>query len=97
MRDEIPPGTLHMLILKTLARAGELRFRRTIARRPELKTIRWSTSTTPGYFETMQTPLLRGRDFSDRDDLHAPKAMVLSETTARHFGAPRILSAKPFL
>jgi transcriptional regulator len=24
MRDEIPPGTLYMLILKTLARAGEL-------------------------------------------------------------------------
>jgi len=24
MRDEIPPGTLYMLILKTLARAGQL-------------------------------------------------------------------------
>jgi transcriptional regulator len=24
MRDEIPPGTLYMLILKTLARAGEM-------------------------------------------------------------------------
>lgn len=24
MRDEIPPGTLHMLILRTLARGGEL-------------------------------------------------------------------------
>ncbi len=24
MRDEIPPGTLYMLILKTLARSGEL-------------------------------------------------------------------------
>jgi len=24
MRDEIPPGTLYMLILKTLSRAGEL-------------------------------------------------------------------------
>jgi hypothetical protein len=23
-RDEIPPGTLHMLILRTLARSGEL-------------------------------------------------------------------------
>ncbi len=48
-------------------------------------TLVFFNEVSPGYFETMQTPILMGRDFSDRDDLHAPKVMVVSETTARHF------------
>lgn len=38
-----------------------------------------------GYLESMQTPLLAGRDFSERDNLAAPKVMVLSESAARGF------------
>jgi predicted permease len=38
-----------------------------------------------GYFHTMGTPLLRGRDFSQQDTLKSPKAIILSETTARVF------------
>ncbi len=42
---------------------------------------------TPEYFRTMRIPLLRGRDFTDRDDLDAPLAAVVSETFAkRAFG-----------
>jgi predicted permease len=40
---------------------------------------------SPGYFPTMQTPLLIGRDFSERDNLAAPKVMIISESTARAF------------
>jgi putative ABC transport system permease protein len=40
---------------------------------------------SPAYFKTMRTPLLLGRDFSERDDFHAPLVMILDESTARHF------------
>lgn len=37
----------------------------------------------PGYFETIGTPLLRGRDFSDRDDADAPPVVIINDTLAR--------------
>ena len=36
-----------------------------------------------GYFTTVGTPLLRGRDFSEQDNDSSPKVTILSETTAR--------------
>jgi predicted permease len=42
----------------------------------------------PDYFATMETPLLRGRDFSSIDRNGTPKVAIVNETTARHyFGA----------
>ena len=40
---------------------------------------------SPGYFHAMGTPLLLGRDFSERDSLASPKAIILSDVTARAF------------
>jgi predicted permease len=40
---------------------------------------------SPGYFATMRAPLLAGREFTDRDELNAPKAIVINETVARSF------------
>ena len=40
---------------------------------------------SPEYFHTMGTAMLLGRDFSEHDSLSAPKAIILSETTARAF------------
>jgi len=40
---------------------------------------------SPGYFQTLETPLLMGRDFSARDNLAAPKVMIISESTAHEF------------
>ena len=40
---------------------------------------------SPGYFETMHTPLLLGRDFSEHDDTGAPKVMLIGESAARRF------------
>jgi putative ABC transport system permease protein len=38
---------------------------------------------TPDYFKTMRIPLLRGRDFTDRDDLQTPLVSVINETFAK--------------
>jgi putative ABC transport system permease protein len=38
---------------------------------------------TPDYFRTMRIPLLKGRDFTDRDDLSTPLVAVINETFAR--------------
>ena len=38
---------------------------------------------TPDYFRTMRIQLLRGRDFTDRDDLQSPLVALINETFAR--------------
>lgn len=40
---------------------------------------------TPGYFEAMKMPLVRGRFIDDRDRAGAPGAMVINETMARRY------------
>jgi putative ABC transport system permease protein len=41
--------------------------------------------TEPGYFRTLGIPLLRGRDFTERDDLKATPVVIINETLARNF------------
>ena len=49
--------------------------------------INW-TVTTPGYFNALRIPILRGRDFTSRDDSLSPPVMIVNETFAkRMFGA----------
>ena len=38
---------------------------------------------SPRYFDTMQIPLLLGRQFSDHDDAQSPKVAILNQTLAR--------------
>src|SRR4051812_2608846 len=41
---------------------------------------------TPGFFQTMRIPLLRGRDFTDADaPAGAPNVVIVSQTTAKRF------------
>ena len=42
-------------------------------------------SVSPGYFDTMRIPLLRGRSFTDGDVRTAPLVMVVSQSTAQKF------------
>src|ERR1022692_2452842 len=48
-------------------------------------TLLFLNRVSPGYFATLRTPRLLGRDFSDRDSLNAPKAMIVNESAARQF------------
>jgi predicted permease len=40
---------------------------------------------TPGYFKTVEIPILDGRDFADADDETAQKAIIINETMARRY------------
>jgi predicted permease len=39
----------------------------------------------PGYFDTVRTPLVVGRDFTTRDDAHAPAVVIVNQEFARRF------------
>ena len=45
----------------------------------------WRNATTPGWFETMGIPLLRGRDFNDRDRVGSPRVAIVNEAFARRY------------
>jgi len=40
---------------------------------------------SPGYFRTMGTRVMAGRDFNDRDTLSSPKVAIVNEMFARKF------------
>jgi putative ABC transport system permease protein len=40
-------------------------------------------SVSPGYFQTLQIPLLSGRDFNERDTAESPLVVLLSNSTAK--------------
>ncbi len=40
---------------------------------------------SPGYFETLEIPLLQGRDFDERDNGSSPRVAIINETMANHF------------
>ena len=47
----------------------------------------WVNVVSPGWFTTMGTRIISGRDFDDRDRQGAPRAVVINQTYARkHFG-----------
>ncbi|MBO0861323.1 MAG: FtsX-like permease family protein [Chloracidobacterium sp.] len=40
---------------------------------------------TPKYFDTLRTPLVMGRDFSERDTADAPRVVIVNQEFARRF------------
>jgi len=48
----------------------------------EPQQIFWQTRTSPGFFETLGIPLLRGRDIAVSDEQGSPGAAVIDEITA---------------
>lgn len=45
----------------------------------------WSCAVSPGFFEALRLPLLRGRDVSSDDRPGAPEVAVVNETMARSY------------
>jgi predicted permease len=45
----------------------------------------WRNAMTPGWFDTMATPLLSGRDFTDRDRVGSPPVAIVNEAFVRRF------------
>jgi len=54
-------------------------------------------SVTPGYFNTLRMPLLRGRDFTEADGPTAPPVAVISEAMAKKFWPAEDALGKQFL
>jgi len=46
---------------------------------PANVTITWLNRVTPGYFETMKTPLVAGRDFGPHDNRSAPAVAIVNQ------------------
>jgi predicted permease len=44
----------------------------------------WIT-TSPGYFSVFQIPLVRGREFTERDGVGAPGVVIINQTMARKY------------
>jgi predicted permease len=42
-------------------------------------------NVTPGYFKTLGTPILLGRDFSEQDTPNTPKVALINEAMAKYF------------
>jgi putative ABC transport system permease protein len=45
----------------------------------------WFNGIGPGYFDTLKTPILRGRDIGRHDDKGAPKVAIVNEHLAKQF------------
>ena len=57
----------------------------------------WTNSISAGFFATMETPFIAGRDFNEHDTLQAPLVAVVSESMAnKFFGSPRDAVGKTF-
>ena len=46
----------------------------------------WLNETTPGWFQTMGTPIVQGRDFNDADRVGSPLVAVVNQAFARRYG-----------
>jgi putative ABC transport system permease protein len=57
----------------------------------------WTNSIGVGFFATMETPFIAGRDFNDHDTMHAPLVAVVNETMAKKFfGSPAAAMGRTF-
>ena len=47
--------------------------------------LAWFDGISPNYFQTVETPLLAGRDFNDHDDASTPEVAIVNQEFCRKF------------
>jgi putative ABC transport system permease protein len=57
---------------------------RPVDKQTQRQGIGWM-STSPGYYEVFKIPILRGRDFTDRDVAGAPGVVLINESMAKKY------------
>jgi predicted permease len=86
---EAIPGVQSAAAVFPLPMSGdEIRTSFQIEGRPVAKSDESHTSiraVTPNYFGTMRIPLLRGREFTERDDASATKVLIVNQAFAQQF------------
>lgn len=56
----------------------------------------WRNATTPGWFETMGTPPVDGRDFTHGDRVGAPLVAIVNHAFVRRTGLANSPSGEPY-
>jgi putative ABC transport system permease protein len=51
----------------------------------DAQSLSMSVNVSPGYFETLRTPFLEGRDFNSSDTATSPMVAIIDQTAARRF------------
>jgi predicted permease len=51
----------------------------------QLGPVAWRSSVMPGYFATIGTRVIRGREFTDGDHADVPRRVIINETLAQRF------------
>jgi putative ABC transport system permease protein len=57
---------------------------RPVDKQPQRQGVGWM-NTSPGYYEVFKIPILRGRDFTDRDVAGAPGVVLINESMAKKY------------
>lgn len=76
-------------LLAAFAHLSNAKFPGYVPRAGEDLTNSWTLSygVGPRYFETLQMPLIAGRDFTETDNEHAPPVVVVNEALVKHYFA----------
>ena len=85
-RIQRTPGVASAAATSALPLRGQLNFPMTVVGRPDAtkENVQWRL-IGPGYFQTMRTPIVRGREFTEHDDAQATPVAIINETFARKY------------
>jgi predicted permease len=85
-RVALLPGVISAAAVSHLPLQGQYNFPMTVVGRPDATRgdVQWR-AMSPGYFETLRAPVVRGRSFTQRDDAGAPPVVVVNQTFARKY------------
>ena len=67
-----------------------------VAKSPQDAVV-WTNRISSGFFQTLETPFVAGRDLNDRDTVHSPPVAIVNESLAnKFFGSPSAAMGKTF-